>query len=73
MALSIWEMFVALFGGSEGNDDGSEGEEDDGGFVPSPLDLSVRIAHGGTDDERLRALSKIDEQAQELEEQHREN
>lgn len=73
MALSVWEMFVALFGGSEGADEESEGEEDEGGFVPSPLDLSVRVAHGGTDGERLRALSKIDKQAKELEEQQREN
>lgn len=73
MALSIWELFVALFRESDENDEESEGEGDDGGFVPSPLDLSVRIAHGGTDGERLRALSNIDKHAKELEEQQREH
>jgi hypothetical protein len=73
MALSVWEMFVALFRQTESNDEESEREEDRSGFVPSPLDLSVRIGHGGTDDEQLRALSKIDEQAKQLKEQQRED
>lgn len=73
MTLSIWDTFVALVRRSEGNDEESESEEDEGQFVPSTLDLSVRVAHGGTDDERLRALSKIDEQTKELEQQQHEN
>ncbi|MFB6251955.1 MAG: hypothetical protein ABEI27_09790 [Halobellus sp.] len=35
-------------------------------FVPSPLDLSVRIGHGGRDDEVARELSKVDDRAAEL-------
>ena len=58
MASSIGELFVALFRGGENTDD-----DDDARFVPSPLDLSVRVAHGGGDDEAVRELSKINEQA----------
>jgi hypothetical protein len=59
----IWELFVATFR--------REAEEDDGDgrsrFVPSPLDLSVRVGHGGRDDEVERELSKISDQARALE------
>ena len=72
MARSVWELFVALFSRGDGDDDGSTREGGEGRFVPSPLDLSVRIAHGGTDNERLRALSDVDEQARHLEERRRE-
>lgn len=47
MALSVWELFVALFSGGDGDDEASEDEGVEGRFVPSPLDLSVRLAHGG--------------------------
>lgn len=67
MARSIWEVFLALFGR-----EGKEDEEDEGRrFVPSPLDLSVRVAHGGHDDEVERELAKIDKQATELEDSQR--
>jgi len=66
MPSSIWELFATLFGGDE-----KTGDDDDTRFVPSPLDLSVRAAHGGGDDEAVRELSKINEQAQELEERQR--
>lgn len=73
MTLSIWETFLALFGSSEGTDEESSEEEDEGRFIPSPLDLSVRMGHGGSESERVRELSKISERAQELEENQRGN
>ena len=73
MTLSIWEMFVALFRGGEEVGEESEAEEDESRFVPSPLDLSVRVGHGGTDGERLRELTKISEQAREIEERQHDN
>ncbi|MFT4932379.1 MAG: hypothetical protein ACI91T_002273 [Natronomonas sp.] len=68
MVSSMWELFVALFRGGERTDD-----DDDARFVPSPLDLSVRVAHGGGDDEAARELSTISEQAHELEERQRDH
>lgn len=73
MALSIWEMFQTLFRWGKKTDEDPKEEEDEGRFVPSPLDLSVRIAHGGSDDNVERELSKIDEQARDLEESQRRN
>ncbi|WP_224270382.1 hypothetical protein [Haloprofundus salinisoli] len=67
MVRSLWEVFLALVGRG-----GENSEEDENArFVPSPLDLSVRTAHGGNDDEVVRELSKIDEQAKEIEERRR--
>lgn len=43
-----------------------EGDEGTSRFVPSPLDRSVRIAHGGKEDEIERELTEIAEQAREL-------
>lgn len=37
-------------------------------FIPPPLNLSVRVGHGGQDDEVVRELSKISDRAQKLEE-----
>lgn len=69
MTLRIWDVFLTLFRRDE-----DLGEEDDEGrFVPSPLDLSVRVSHGGPDDEIVRELANIDEQAHELEESRRGN
>ena len=65
MIHGVWEVFLALLGRE------SEADEEDEGrhrFVPSPLDLSVRVGHGGRDDEVERELSKISERARELEE-----
>lgn len=73
MALSIWEVFQTLFRWGEKPNDETDEEADEGRFVPSPLDLSVRIAHGGSDDTVVRELSKIDEQARELEDNQRRN
>ncbi|MXR20249.1 hypothetical protein [Halobacterium bonnevillei] len=77
MALSVWEVFLAVFRGGEEskNDSGEESgeEEAEGRFVPSPLDLSVRIGHGGSDSQRVRELAKIRKQAEEIEERQRGN
>ncbi|KTG08097.1 hypothetical protein AUR64_00525 [Haloprofundus marisrubri] len=66
MVRSLWEVFLALVGRADDEDDAENAR-----FVPSPLDLSVRTAHGGRDDEVVRELSKIDEQARELEDHRR--
>lgn len=71
MARSIWEVFLALFGRGKTTDDDPDEEGDAGRFVPSPLDLSVRIGHGGSDGQQARELSKVSERARELEDQRR--
>ena len=72
MPPSIWDVFRALSRWGEKTEVSSE-ETDERRFVPSPLDLSVRIGHGGADDDVVRELSKIDEQARELEDSQRGN
>ncbi len=71
MALSIWELFLAKLGVTDEAPEDSEEADDDGGFVPSPLDVSVRWGHGGSASEQVRELSKIQEQANELEDEQR--
>ena len=70
MALSVWEVFLDLFRGGEKSNEESDNErgekEDEDRFVPSPLDLSVRIGHGGSDSQRVRELAKINKQAEEI-------
>lgn len=66
MLHGIWNLFLALIGRDA--DDQGDGEHR---FVPSPLDLSVRVGHGGQDDDIQRELSKIDERARDLEDPHR--
>lgn len=51
-----------------GQDPGAD--EAGSGFVPSPLDRSVRYAHGGNDDGG-RELANVRERAETLEEQRR--
>ena len=63
MSLNIWEVFQTLFRWDRETDEEPSKEADEARFVPSPLDLSVRVAHGGSDDTVVRELSKIDEQA----------
>ncbi len=69
MALSIWEVFLALFGGGGDSEEESGEEEGESRFVPSPLDLSVRIGHGGSDSQRVRELAEMNERAAEIEEE----
>lgn len=71
MSLSIWEVFQNLLRWGASTDEESSEEADEGRFIPSPLDLSVRAAHGGSDDAVVRELSTIDEQARELEDTQR--
>jgi hypothetical protein len=67
MARSLWDVFLSLIRRED------KGDDDRDGFVPSPLDLSVRHAHGGPDSEIDRELHRMEQQAEELEEnQHRE-
>lgn len=73
MGLGIWEVFQTLFRWQESADEEPSKETSEGRFMPSPLDLSVRVAHGGSDDTVVRELSKIDERARELESTHRDN
>jgi len=73
MSLSIWEVFQTLFRWGESADEEPSEEADEGRFVPSPLDLPVRVAHGGPDDTVVSELSKVDEQARQLENTHRDN
>ncbi|MFC5366606.1 hypothetical protein [Salinirubrum litoreum] len=57
-----------LFGGTAETD---ESDDDDSQFVPSPLDRSVRRAHGSGDEEAGRELGRVGEQARQLEETSR--
>lgn len=69
MARTLWEVFNSLF---KRNSKGAEEDEnEEGTFIPSPLDLSVRVSHGGSDEEIERELHKIHEQARELEDEQR--
>jgi len=73
MSLSIWEVFQTLFRWGESTDEEPSEEANERRFLPSPLDLSVRVAHGGSDDTVVRELSKVDERARELEKTQRDN
>jgi hypothetical protein len=69
MARSLYEVFLSLFGrGADGTDE----ENDDNQFTPSPLDLSVRFSHGGHDTEVDRELNEMSKEAEELERIRRE-
>lgn len=67
MADSIWELYRTLVRWRRAPDGERDDEEASRGFVPSPLDLSVRIGHGGPDDDVVRELSEIEEQARDAE------
>ncbi len=66
MARSLWDVFLSIF-----RRDSADDESEEGGFSPSPMDLSVRESHGGSDAEVQRELNKIEQQAQELEDRRR--
>lgn len=67
MLRGIREAFLARLGRNVDADDGT----DESRFTPSPLDLSVREAHGGQDVEVERELSKLRERAAQIGEQER--
>ena len=66
MARSLWDVFLSIIDRNT-----EDGDEEEDGFVPSPLDLSVRYSHGGPDDEIEREFQRITEQVLELEEGQR--
>lgn len=69
MSRTLWEVFISLL--RRNNERDEDGEKDGENFVPSPLDLSVRASHGGSDTEIERELNDIDEQAQKLQDNRR--
>lgn len=69
MARSLYEVFLSRFLRSNGESEERDGDSDR--FAPSPLDLSVRSAHGGSDEAVDRALTDINEQAETIERQRR--
>lgn len=69
MIRGIWEAFVARLSRNVETQE----DEEESRFVPSPLDLSIREAHGGQDVEVERELSKINEQAEQIEQSERGN
>lgn len=67
MIHSVWEAFVSRLWRN------ADADEEDGKsrFVPSPLDVSVRVAHGGHDVGVERELSRISERAAQIDEDER--
>lgn len=65
MVRSLWESLRSIVTRS------SESDSEARRFLPSPLDRSVRAAHGGSDEEAARELEQLDEQARELKAQQR--
>jgi hypothetical protein len=57
--------------GSDADADSGGGDTDDSRFVPSPLDLSVRNAHGSGEREAAREIQRIQEQAAEFDDRQR--
>lgn len=57
--------------GDQTDGDPPDGESGGSRFVPSPLDVSVRVAHGGSTAEVERELADVDRQARELEDGRR--
>jgi hypothetical protein len=57
--------------GGEPESESEAGTAEGSRFVPSPLDRSVRRAHGGGGDEAARELGRIDERAREMEDRRR--
>ena len=62
----------AVLSGERDTEEEEEEEERDARFVPSPLDRSVRDAHGGNDDLE-RELAAIADRAKEIEERGHED
>jgi hypothetical protein len=67
MALSISDIREILFGSGTESDDHEDGDADKA-FVPSEMDLSVRVGHGGQEDDLAREIAHIQRQAEQIEE-----
>lgn len=67
MSWRIWAVVRSWF-----SRDTSTDEPKDDSHVPSPLDRSVRFAHGSPDSEIDRELRAIEERANEIENERRE-
>ena len=66
MPLTLLKRFRRRFGGEK-----PDGDSDDNRFVPSPLELSVRYAHGSGEREADREIRRIQEQAEQFDDRHR--
>ena len=75
MLRRITAWVAARLGRDGERDDGAPPDRESGGsrFVPSPLDISVRIAHGGSTADVERELADVVRQARELEAGRRED
>ncbi|MFD1646250.1 hypothetical protein [Haloarchaeobius litoreus] len=72
MSRRLRSWLSGRFGGeSDGEDDSTDDESETGRFVPSPLDLSVRFAHGSGDSNVDRELTKVHDEARRLDEERR--
>ena len=49
----------------------ADDDDDEGGFSPSPLDMSVRESHGSNEAAADRELARIQQQADEIEQYRR--
>lgn len=67
MADSLLDVFRTLVRWRRDGDEADDVEGVERGFLPSPLDLSVRVGHGGQDDEAVRELTEIEERARDYE------
>lgn len=75
MLRTVLSWFTARFGGqeeAEASDSDSDGDDEEGGYLPSRLDASVLSAHGMGTSQAEREMADIEEHAELLEEQHRE-
>jgi hypothetical protein len=68
MALSISDIREILFGSGTGSDENEDADASaDDAFVPSEMDLSVRVGHGGQEDDLAREIANIQKRAEEIE------
>lgn len=68
MLRGVLSRLTARFGSDEDADDD---ESEDTRFIPSVLDSSVRVSHGGDNIEGDREIAKIEDEAERLAEQRR--
>ena len=77
MPATLWRRFRRRFVDDADTDADSDIDEntdtdsDESRFVPSPLDMSVRHAHGSTEAAVDRELQRIQQQAEEIERRRR--